>query len=60
MQQDMALMLGVSRRTVENRMAEYHMTNRTQYSNIDDDMLDAYIECIITYMPRSGTVPLIT
>jgi hypothetical protein len=48
-------MLGVSKRTVENRMAEYQMTNRNRYSNIDDDMLDAYIERIIAHLPRSGT-----
>ena len=40
-------MLGVSKRTVENRMAEYHMTNRNRYSDIDDNSLDAHTERII-------------
>ena len=48
-------MLGVSKRTVENRMAEYEITNRSRYSNIDNDMIDAYIERIIANLPRSGT-----
>ena len=47
-------MLGVSKRTVENRMAEYHMTNRNLYSDIDDDSLDAHTEHIIANLPRSG------
>ena len=51
----MALMLGVSKRTVENRMAEFELTNRSRYSNIDDVMLDAHVERIIAILARSGT-----
>lgn len=54
-QNDMALMLGVSKRTVENRLAEYNMTNRQRFSDIDDQSLDAYVHRIIAHFPRSGT-----
>ena len=37
----MAQMLGVSLHTVENRFAEYNMTNVCRYSDIEDDFLDA-------------------
>lgn len=50
----MALMLGVSKRTVENRLAEYNLTNRQRFSDIDDDSLDVYVERIVAYFPRSG------
>ena len=53
-QPDMALMLGVSKRTIENRLAEFNLTNRNRYSNIDDDLLDAHTEHIISLFPRSG------
>ena len=50
----MALMLGVSKRTIENRMAEYELTNKTLYSDIEDDFLDSLIQRIMTNFPRSG------
>ena len=56
-QNDMALMLGVSKRTVENRFAEFNMTRIDRYSDIDDSSLDVYTKHIITLFPRSGTVP---
>nr|XP_058969483.1 uncharacterized protein LOC131795899 [Pocillopora verrucosa]XP_058969484.1 uncharacterized protein LOC131795899 [Pocillopora verrucosa] len=51
---DMALMLGVSKRTIENRMAEYELTNKSRYSDIEDDFLDSLIQRIMTNFPRSG------
>lgn len=47
-------MLGVSKRTVENRIAEYELTNRSRYSDIDDDMLDSFVKHIMVNLPRSG------
>lgn len=47
-------MLGVSKRTVENRIAEYELTNRSSYSDIDDDMLDSFVKNIMVNLPRSG------
>ena len=55
-QKDMAVMLGVSRRTVENRMAEFNLTNHTRFSDIDDSSLDAYTERIIGLFPRSSKI----
>ena len=55
-QHDMAVMLGVSKRTVENRMAEFNLTNQNRFSDIDDSSLDAHTERIIGIFPRSGTV----
>ena len=50
----MAQMLGVSLRTVENRFAEYNMTNVYRYSNIEDEFLDAYVQRVVSHFPRSG------
>ena len=50
----MALMLGVSQRTIENRMAEYALTNKSQFSHIEDDLLDSFIQRIMTNLPPSG------
>ncbi len=47
-------MLGVSVRTVENRFAEYNMTNVYRYSDIDDSSLDVYVQHIVANFPRSG------
>ena len=47
-------MLEVSKRTIENRMAEYELTNKTPYSDIEDDFLDSLIQLIMTNFPRSG------
>ena len=47
-------MLGVSKRTVENRIADYELTNRSRYSDIDDDMLDSFVKHIMVNLPRSG------
>lgn len=52
--EEMAAMLGVSKRTVENRIAEYELTNRSRYSAIDDDMLDSFVKNIMVNLPRSG------
>ncbi|KAK3744044.1 hypothetical protein QZH41_011924, partial [Actinostola sp. cb2023] len=51
---DIALMLGVSKRTVENRMREYQLTNWSRYSDIDNDVLDSYVQRIQSNFPRSG------
>ena len=53
-QHDMALMLDVSKWTVENRMAEYNLTNQNRFSDIDDGSLDIYTQRIIEIFPRSG------
>lgn len=50
----MALMFGVSKRTVERRMAESQLTNMSRYTDIEDDMLDSFVYRIITNFPRSG------
>ena len=50
----MALMLGVTKRTIENRFAEFNMTNQERFSDIDDSFLDAYVERVISHFPRSG------
>ena len=47
-QNDMALMLGVSKRTIENRLAEFNLTRIERFSDMDDGTLDTYIEHIIT------------
>ena len=51
---DIALMLGVSKRTVENRMREYQLTNGSRYSDIENDVLDSYVQRIQSNFPRSG------
>ena len=53
----MALMLGVSKRTIENRMAEYELTNKSRYSDIEDDFLDSLIQRIILHI-RNTLCPL--
>ncbi|XP_028513042.1 uncharacterized protein LOC114574497 [Exaiptasia diaphana] len=53
---DIALMLGVSKRTIENRMREYELTNTSRYSDIHDDILDAHVQRILTNFPRSGVI----
>lgn len=47
-------MLGVSLRTIENRFAEYNMTNVYRYSDIDDGSLDIYVQRTVAHFPRSG------
>ena len=47
-------MLGVSKHTVENRIAEYELTNWSRYSDIDNDMQDSFVKHIIVNLPRSG------
>lgn len=51
---DIALMLGVSQRTVERRMTELQLSNLSRYSNIEDDMLDSFVQRIVMNFPRSG------
>ena len=51
---DIALMLGVSQRTVERRISQLQISNMSRYSNIEDDMLDSFVQRIITNFPRSG------
>ena len=51
---DISLMLGVSQRTVERRITQLQMSNMSRYSNIEDDMLDSFVQRIITNFPRSG------
>ena len=46
-------MLGVLR-TIENRFAEYNMTNVYRYSDIDDGSLDIYVQRTVAHFPRSG------
>ena len=50
----MAFIRGVSKRTIENRMAEYHMTNIDRYSDIDDGMFQSFVPRIIANFQRSG------
>ncbi|CAH3104207.1 unnamed protein product [Pocillopora meandrina] len=51
----MALMLDVSKRTTENLMAEYVLTNKSRYSDEEDDFLDNLIHRIMTNFPRSSS-----
>ncbi|KAJ7378440.1 hypothetical protein OS493_022974 [Desmophyllum pertusum] len=45
---DMAHMLGVSKRTIENRMAEYELTNKSRYSDIHIPALDIEFDvCVV-------------
>ena len=53
-QQEMSQMLGVSKRTVENRMAEYALTNKSRYTDIWYDLLDSFVQRAMTNFPRSG------
>lgn len=53
-QHDMALMLGVSKRTIENRFSEFNLTNRRRFSDIDDQSLDVHVQRIVSHFPRSG------
>ena len=48
-QSDMALMLGVSKDTVENHFAEFNLTCFERYSDIDDSSLDVYTKHIIIF-----------
>lgn len=54
--QKIALMLGVSERTVRRRRSELGMTlgQVLNYSEIDDDELDAFVQRILHYSPNSG------
>ena len=47
-------MLGVSKRTIERRMTQLLLANRSQYTDIEDDMLDSFVPRIIANFPRSG------
>ena len=47
-------MLDVSKRTTENLMAEYVLTNKSRYSDEEDDFLDNLIHRIMTNFPRSS------
>ncbi len=47
-------MLGVSKWTVENRMAKYNLTRMEMFSDMDDGTLDIYTKRILTYFSRSG------
>ena len=53
-QQEMSQMLGVSKRTIENRMAEYELTNKSRYTDIGDDFLDSLVQRAMSNFPRSG------
>ena len=44
-------MLGVSKHTIENRMAEYALTNKSRFSDIDDDMLDSFVQAHLYKFP---------
>ena len=46
-------MLSLSLRTIENRFAEYNMTNVYHYSDIDDGSLDIYVQRTAAHFPRS-------
>ena len=54
--QKIALMLGVSERTVRRRRSELGMTvgQVLNYSEINDDELDVFVQHILHYSPNSG------
>ena len=47
-------MLDISKRTTENRMAEYVLMNKSRYSDVEDDFLDNLIHRIMTNFLRSS------
>ncbi|XP_061188508.1 uncharacterized protein LOC133196665 [Saccostrea echinata] len=51
---DIASLLSVSEKTVKNRLKEYGLCVRMTYSNIDDDVLDSWIQRGLGLFPRAG------
>ena len=52
--EEMPLMLGVSKQTAERKMTELQLSNKSRYTDIEDDMLDCFVQRIINNFPRSG------
>lgn len=51
---DIASLLSVSEKTVKNRLKEFGLCVRMTYSNIDDDVLDSWIQRGLGLFPRAG------
>ena len=51
---DIASLLCVSEKTVKNRLKEYGLSVRATYSNIDDEILDSWIQRGLSLFPRAG------
>ena len=51
---DMASMLGVSKRTIERRLADYNIKVRNTYSDISDSELDEMVKRIVQEYPNIG------
>jgi hypothetical protein len=43
------------KKTVKNRLKEFGLCVRMTYSNIDDDVLDSWIQRGLGVFPRAGT-----
>lgn len=52
---DIASLVAVSKKTVKNRLKEFGLSIRTTYSNIDDDILDSWVQRGLSIFPRAGT-----
>ena len=57
---DISLMLGVSQRTVERRITQLQMSNMSRYSNIEDDMLDSFVQRDIVWEPGYDLLGVVT
>ncbi len=47
-------MMNVSTRTIERRMAEFGLSMRAMYSDIDDEQLDRIILELVRDFPNTG------
>ena len=50
----MAMLLGVSERTIERRMQEFSISIRASYSNITQDELDSVVRETLSVLPNTG------
>ena len=51
---EIAVLLGVGKRTVERRLEEFHLSTRTTYSDMSSEELDVEITSILRNFPNTG------
>ena len=51
---DISVLLGMSERTVKNRMKEHGLSAHSFFSDINDEMLDAMVARGLRIFPRAG------
>ena len=51
---EIAVLLGVGKRTVERRLEEFHLSTRATYSDMSSEELDAEITSILRNFPNTG------